>query len=58
MRKQLFFGVLVNCIIITLGQTVEKKDADYEAELALFNAEIEEVEAKELAEFLGMTTMR
>ena len=42
-------------ISLVVAQTVEK-DADYEAELAAFEAEIAKVEARELAEFLRLTT--
>ena len=47
----------MSVISLVIAQTVEK-DADYEAELAAFEAEIAEVEARELAEFLGLTTLR
>ena len=49
--------IILSVISLVIAQTVEK-DADYEAELAAFEAEIAEVEARELAEFLGLTTLR
>ena len=49
--------IFLSVISLVIAQTVEK-DADYEAELAAFEAEIAEVEARELAEFLGLTTLR
>ena len=49
--------IIFALISIVVAQTVEK-DADYEAELAAFEAKIAEVEARELAEFLGLTTLR
>ena len=49
--------ILLALVSLAITQTVEK-DADYEAELAAFQKEIEEVEARELADFLGLTTMR
>ena len=49
--------IILALISLLVAQTVEK-DADYEAELAAFEAEIAKVEARELAEFLGLTTLR
>ena len=49
--------IILALISFVVAQTVEK-DADYEAELAAFEAEIAKVEARELAEFLGLTTLR
>ena len=55
--KKVKMRIIFALISIVVAQTVEK-DADYEAELAAFEAKIAEVEARELAEFLGLTTLR
>ena len=49
--------LILALVSLVVTQTIEK-DADYEAELAAFEAEIKAVEARELAEFLGLTTLR
>ena len=49
--------LILALVSLIVTQTIEK-DADYEAELAAFEAEIKAVEARELAEFLGLTTLR